>query len=110
MYLALLYGLIRHLWDRRSGGGVDLPQRLQLHGTASDDVAGSAPIGAGDQEKRGDARDGRVGGCGHRDAAGRIGPRALYLSLALTAVISATWFWVMSAEERTELAPAWRFS
>jgi O-antigen/teichoic acid export membrane protein len=39
-----------------------------------------------------------------------IGPRALYLSLALTAVISATWFWVMSAEERTELAPAWRFS
>jgi hypothetical protein len=39
-----------------------------------------------------------------------FGPRALYLGLALTAVISATWFWVMSAEERTELAPAWRFS
>jgi O-antigen/teichoic acid export membrane protein len=38
---------------------------------------------------------------------GTIGPRALYLGLALAAVVGATWFCVMSAEERRELVPAW---
>jgi len=50
---------------------MDLPQRLQLHGSTFDDVAGTTPISTGYQEKWGDARYGRVGGCGHRDAAGR---------------------------------------
>jgi O-antigen/teichoic acid export membrane protein len=39
-----------------------------------------------------------------------IGPRALYLGLALLVVVSAVWFWVMSAEERRELVPASNFS
>jgi O-antigen/teichoic acid export membrane protein len=36
-----------------------------------------------------------------------IGSRAVYLGLAFAAVVSATWFWVMSVEERRELIPAW---
>ena len=39
-----------------------------------------------------------------------IGPRALYLGLALAAVVGATWFCVMSAAERRELVLAWHFS
>jgi O-antigen/teichoic acid export membrane protein len=39
-----------------------------------------------------------------------IGPRALYLGLALAVVIGATWFCVMSAQERRELIPAACFS
>ena len=36
-----------------------------------------------------------------------IGPRALYQGLAFATVVIATWFCVMSAEERRELIPAW---
>ncbi|HTY54473.1 MAG TPA: oligosaccharide flippase family protein, partial [Candidatus Binataceae bacterium] len=39
-----------------------------------------------------------------------IGPRALYLVLALAAVGTTTWFCVMSADERSELVPALNFS
>jgi O-antigen/teichoic acid export membrane protein len=110
MYLALLYGLIRHFGIE--GAAVAWTCRSAFNCT----VLHLMMWRALPQSARAIKKNGVMLAMGVLAVVctlmlpAAIGPRVLYLGLALTAMIGVTWFWVMSAEERMELAPAWRFS